>query len=777
MQVPMIVEQVRRKGDWLLYVLLLGAVLCLPLAIGAASWVPEGNRLIYVAFWGSLAGLIFAHTRLPDLLAWLLGIALGVEYSVQFAGKLLPELGWFLGDIGKLIGWLWQVAFSRTISNLPVLRGVPYMVLQTKTMIANLSGWLAMVQSGGTSRDNTLLWFGVALTMWVLSWNAGFELFRSRRTFLALLPLGVGVVANVSFTDIGTAYLNVFMGITLVTLVWANIGRMEALWTRLGVDTSPEVKRDAAFAGVALAAIIFLMAMFMPYITSGRVVWWFWDNYGPTFKTFYKQLDRAFAGRNPVPEPTKSVRKGLVAHDIRSGGTPGKEVILLVHTSDPPPLPDEDYIRMGRPAGTFAEIPRHYWRERSYDIYTGHGWDSSARKLQPAQANTPWNELDYPHTVLTQTFQFAKPGHELVYAVNQPLKVDQDYGVWARKNDDLAALTTNALTYTVVSWIPDATVDELQKAEGDYPDWVKERYLPLPDIPERVRQMAQEVTQQANATTRYDKARAIETYLRNFPYDLNLEPPPLDADVVDYFLFTAKRGYCDYSATAMVVMLRSIGVAARYASGYNMGHYDFAQGAWAVTEENAHAWAEVYFPGYGWIEFEPTPTQQVFIRNVTRLDSDAANLPATTAPERKGIPPLWIGGGALMLVLLFVIIWPPRWFAQARRTPRKIIFGVYERVVGQARWLGIYPWAGQTPREYLRVLAQEVEGRAHFAEGTAQELKIIDQAYQRARYSEETLTYLDGHRAEDAWRRLRLRFLRLLFVRVRRQTEDTSQSS
>ena len=75
--------------------------------------------------------------------------------------------------------------------------------------------------------------------------------------------------------------------------------------------------------------------------------------------------------------------------------------------------------------------------------------------------------------------------------------------------------------------------------------------------------LARDVVEEAGAETRYEMARAIEAHIRQFDYDLDLEPPPLDTDFVDYFLFTAQRGYCDYSATAMVVMLRSLGVAAR----------------------------------------------------------------------------------------------------------------------------------------------------------------------------------------------------------------------
>ncbi len=100
--------------------------------------------------------------------------------------------------------------------------------------------------------------------------------------------------------------------------------------------------------------------------------------------------------------------------------------------------------------------------------------------------------------------------------------------------------------------------------------------------------------------------RAIETYLRSFTYNDDIEAPPPDRDPVEYFLYDIREGYCDYYATSMVVMLRSLGIPARAVSGYAEGRYDEEARLYYVTERDAHTWVEVYFPDYGWIEFEPT---------------------------------------------------------------------------------------------------------------------------------------------------------------------------
>src|SRR5207302_948901 len=154
---------------------------------------------------------------------------------------------------------------------------------------------------------------------------------------------------------------------------------------------------------------------------------------------------------------------------------------------------------------------------------------------------------------------------------------------------------------------------QLRTAGTDYEQWVKDRYLSLPaTVPQRVRDLARQVVQQASATNPYDQARAIESYLRtNFKYSTSIPLPPTGMDRIDWFLFQGKEGYCEYYAGAMVVMLRSLGIPARMAAGYAPGTYDAKTETYTVRESSAHTWPEVYFPGYGWIEFEPTPSQAV----------------------------------------------------------------------------------------------------------------------------------------------------------------------
>jgi transglutaminase-like putative cysteine protease len=158
--------------------------------------------------------------------------------------------------------------------------------------------------------------------------------------------------------------------------------------------------------------------------------------------------------------------------------------------------------------------------------------------------------------------------------------------------------------YQVLSSLTQVDEESLRQAGTSYPSWVVPRYLQLPEsLPERVRLLAAEVTE--GLTNPYDQTKAIEQFLRRFPYNDQIEGPGRGEDGVDYFLFDEQAGYCDYYASAMVTMLRSLGVPARYVRGYSEGRQE--EGVYRLLESDGHAWPEVFFPGYGWVEFERSP--------------------------------------------------------------------------------------------------------------------------------------------------------------------------
>ena len=164
----------------------------------------------------------------------------------------------------------------------------------------------------------------------------------------------------------------------------------------------------------------------------------------------------------------------------------------------------------------------------------------------------------------------------------------------------------SAVRYVGYSRLPALHPAKLRIAGTDYPDDIQANYLQLPlELDSRIAALAQKVT--ANAQTPFDKTVAIESYLRNnYAYTLNLTGKPSD-DPLPHFLFETRAGHCEYFASAMAIMLRTLGIPSREVNGFLPGEFNDLAGDYIVRASDAHSWVEVYFPKNGWMTFDPTP--------------------------------------------------------------------------------------------------------------------------------------------------------------------------
>jgi transglutaminase-like putative cysteine protease len=161
------------------------------------------------------------------------------------------------------------------------------------------------------------------------------------------------------------------------------------------------------------------------------------------------------------------------------------------------------------------------------------------------------------------------------------------------------------LEYEANSVVPTPPPAAVREAGSNYPDSILETYLQLPSLDSRIPELAKQIT--ARDANPYDKARSIEGYLHSrYGYTLDLSGPP-QADPLAYFLFQKRAGHCEYFAAAMTVMLRTQGIPARYINGFQTGEYNDVAGDLVVRASDAHSWVEAYFPGFGWLTFDPTP--------------------------------------------------------------------------------------------------------------------------------------------------------------------------
>ncbi len=253
-------------------------------------------------------------------------------------------------------------------------------------------------------------------------------------------------------------------------------------------------------------------------------------------------------------------------------------------------------------------------------------------------------------------------------------------------------------------------------------------------------------------------------------------------DVVDFFLFDMKKGYCDHFASAMAVMARSVKVPARVAVGYASGTLDGLLGEYVVRDEDAHAWVEVYFPGYGWVEFEPTPNQGRFDRWLGSEGSEDFGRQDTGRMDRRlGIHVDIEAAGKVVLGLLAVLalwgLWRLRGERIGRLPPRDFARASYALLCRHSERLGLGPEDWQTPLEYARLLSRSLEARAQLVpvfnrwpqwdEGElTRDVERLSTAYVRAFYSPHPVSEGEKEILDESWRRLRRR---LLFMWLRRR--------
>ena len=252
---------------------------------------------------------------------------------------------------------------------------------------------------------------------------------------------------------------------------------------------------------------------------------------------------------------------------------------------------------------TVRSEARSYWRVGSFDRFTGQGWvrTGTDRPLEGSLPRPPGRSRP-----VVQTFE-AEGDLGIMPVAWKPREVrSSDVGVRVSAEGGLQpdGSLSSGDSYTVESRVLDATPGELREAGTDYPTGVTERYTQLPaNQPERVAERTARIT--ANAENPYDTARVVEQWLENNrEYSLGVDRP--EGNIADAFLFEMDAGYCTYYATTMVSMLRTQDIPARLVVGYTPGER-VAQDTWVARGLDSHAWVEVYFPGSGWVRFDPTP--------------------------------------------------------------------------------------------------------------------------------------------------------------------------
>ncbi|MFN8498108.1 MAG: transglutaminase domain-containing protein [Anaerolineae bacterium] len=738
-------KQIRPQEGWLPFFLLALAVVCLPLSIAAAGWLPRTGWLLPLSIAGMLLGLRLGQGKHTN---WSLTIAAigGVALVGLLIGGVIPSPSAAISAVTQTGLWMARGA----VGEWPAKAFALDSLARISDFGSRLGAFANLFQAPSAATDAPdplpIMWLAYG-TLWLASLWAGWSFRRWHYAGVALLPLGVLLTNHLVFARSGGFYYGAFLAATLALMVQGRFLRLVDRWTRTNADYSDEIHIDVTVVTIALVLIIPLLAWATPLPILYGPARAAWEATISPREAVGSVAKRVLGDVNRPGSDEERVDLGDLPLSRVLGGPPelAASVIFTVQTSDPPPVPD------------LREDVSHYYRTHAWDVYTGRGWaasDERGERTAGSAIDTTLTDLP-PGVRLTQRYSLVENIEPPV--VNSLVAVDQSYERVEHPSGDLTAIRVASKTYTIVSRLPFVSENQLRQAPPD----ARAEYLALPDtLPTRVRDLALSLT--ANARTDYDRATAIERYLRTYRYDLNVSAPPPGRDVVDYFLFDSKAGYCDYTASAMVVLLRAAGVPSRLATGYAGGSFDYRRNAYVITGEQGHAWPEVYFSGIGWVEFEPTPSQPLPGRafDPTSLPSDEA-LREVAQPAGPGAWTVLAGLlGVGFIVAAGVILYGR--YQESRIQPEERVSAAWSRLVERATRLRHGPSASQTPREYAESLGGELAQRSarvgpwSLDGGAAADILAgLSETYNQAAYSAHPPTEAQQRAAFQAAKRVR----------------------
>lgn len=303
----------------------------------------------------------------------------------------------------------------------------------------------------------------------------------------------------------------------------------------------------------------------------------------------FPRVSRGWAGRGDVPMVSVAGFSDQVSlGEFGSQIYANPQIVLRVEFTD------------GRPDNAAGL----HWRGRSYDRFDGVRW-SRSYPMPPASAPSTWYRERWQGPMVQQRIFAAPIESKVLFALHPALRIESDSRTQPLFDNagDFIYWGTAAPVYSAWSMAAPPSAEELRDARGEFQPG-RGRYLQLPALSDRIRALADSIT--ADAATAYDHAVAVERYLKSFAYTLEL-PRSASETSLDYFLFQRRAGHCEYFSTAMVVMLRTLGIHARNVNGFLGGEWSEFGDYLAVTQNQAHSWVEVWFPSYGWVAFDPTP--------------------------------------------------------------------------------------------------------------------------------------------------------------------------
>jgi transglutaminase-like putative cysteine protease len=580
------------RAGWLSLGLITVMALALAWSVQGARWIEQLEFLVPVAIVAVLAG------ALVGLLHWTIVITL----------PLAAVIG------GVAVIWTIGAEYYPALDQAGRL-----MALRT-----DLIDWTIVVVRTGYPSQMAPYAIGLGLLMWATVFMASYVVYRYHRVLDAILLLGAALIVNMSatFTDLFGHLLLFVIAALLLWLRAALVTRQDG-WQRRRVNENLEVPAAIMRSGIVFAAASVALAWILTSVAVAAPLTGAWRN-----------LDNVWTG---VRDQFEGVFGSLTNPQSRiTGNSFGSSFTVI-----------GEWVSNDGEALVLAASRPLYLRTAAYDHYTGRGWERTDGVRRTVPAGEPLFAVPTPERptiaaavrVETIAIEMRRTLGRNLFTAGSPLTVYaptvvlESAGQPVLGGIEAANPLSSGEAYEVSVAIPTATEADLNAAGTDYPEAVTRLYLETDGLTDRVAELAREVT--AGATTPYEQAKALARYLStdpSFTYQTTAPVAPRGQDLVDHFLFAddGRRGYCQYYASAMALMARSLGLPARVAVGFGPGE-SIGDGLYLARESNAHAWAEIYFPGHGWQIFEATKS---ISPQFVRVPGDAGSVAPRPLPGR-----------------------------------------------------------------------------------------------------------------------------------------------
>ena len=768
-------------------------------------------------------------------------LLLSVVSALVLAKLPLPAL--LLHPVALLLGMVVVVFQTTTLAEDPNLIGA------AREIVDRLIAWYREAEEGGVSADLMPISMIILALTWLLGYISSWFVFRSNTAWVAVVLGGLTIVSNLSFLpeEYGWKFF-IFLFFAMLLMARVNVVHRQDIWRRVGTAFSPRSGWQTLHAAVWVSIGVVLLAAFLPLkVLVSYELATVWGaarqpvvaledvfarltagipcrkNFGCEFGENLPFTGKVSLGENIIFEASTDYPSYWLSHtysEYTASGWVSGDTEALEFGPDTVPPPQADLQKRVSVQQTIST------RIATSEFLAGGTIDAmshqaTAKMLSPkrfvidmqdstndallpgdirALANDLRQSLVPPPDVYLEAFISRRLPEDLALIDVSPNDVSSTRFVQTitveRKPPPAPDIVSWRLTeglrenqvYSMSSFVSVADDADLTAAGTDYSAFITDHYLQLPlGMPKRVGDLARDLTR--NVNTPFAKALAIQSYLRGptLTYSHDIDAPPRGRDGVDYFLFDSKAGYSAYFASAMAVMLRTVGVPARLAVGYAPGEYDPELGRLLVRDSDSHGWVQVYFPRYGWIDFEPTTTFPVPSRLLNTgaepdietpeliddLDgeedgSELDPLELTTGLEATDIPlgldrlggtrrllgPALIGAGIIALIVALLSVAWSGVLAGAASVER-----LYSRLSRMGRLAGVKLKPSQTPLEYAGAIERVLPE-------AGPDSRRIAWSFSSHRYGRKDPTDEDQEEANNAWKRIRVGILSRAFARL-----------